>query len=243
MTVLVMLASATRADVAPAADGTESLGGQLLEDLAPDAMPAQPVAPPAASAPNAERAVPNNDVPISTRFDDLRGDTPAATPAAAALAVVRKTMQRAEGLLGRPSDDSRIASANEASAAQKDVVTQLEKLIAELSKKCQGGQCNNPNPQQSQRSQSKPGKKSGSASGQGRTAARDSTDRLDRASAKPVDKGELEAMIKELWGHLPQRQREQMMQSFSDEFLPKYELEIEQYYERLSEEQGTPVAP
>jgi hypothetical protein len=27
-----------------------------------------------------------------------------------------------------------------------------------------------------------------------------------------------------------------MLQSFSDDFLPKYELEIEQYYRRLSEE-------
>ena len=26
-----------------------------------------------------------------------------------------------------------------------------------------------------------------------------------------------------------------MLQSFSDEFLPKYELEIEQYYRRLGE--------
>jgi hypothetical protein len=29
-----------------------------------------------------------------------------------------------------------------------------------------------------------------------------------------------------------------MLQSFSDEFLPKYELEIEKYYERLSDEEG-----
>ena len=29
-----------------------------------------------------------------------------------------------------------------------------------------------------------------------------------------------------------------MLQSFSDDFLPKYELEIEQYYRKLSEEQG-----
>ena len=43
--------------------------------------------------------------------------------------------------------------------------------------------------------------------------------------------------MKHLWGHLPEREREQMMQSFSDEFLPKYELEIEQYYQRLSEEE------
>ena len=76
------------------------------------------------------------------------------------------------------------------------------------------------------------------AAGRGRTAARDSTDRLDRSSAKPVDKGEVNEMVKALWGHLPERNRDQKLQSFSDEFLPKYELEIEQYYRRLSEEQG-----
>ncbi len=48
----------------------------------------------------------------------------------------------------------------------------------------------------------------------------------------------LNEMVKALWGQLPERSREQMLQSFSDEFLPKYELEIEQYYRRLSEEQG-----
>ena len=78
--------------------------------------------------------------------------------------------------------------------------------------------------------------KPGSAAGSGKTAARDSTARLDSTNAKSVDKGDLEATVKDLWGHLPERSREQMMQSFSEEFLPKYELEIEQYYRRLSEE-------
>src|SRR5205814_6675598 len=82
----------------------------------------------------------------------------------------------------------------------------------------------------------KPGKP-GSAKGAGRTAARDSTDRLDRTTAKPVDKGAVDEMVKALWGQLPARSREQMLQSFSDEFLPKYELDIEQYYRHLSEQQ------
>jgi hypothetical protein len=45
-------------------------------------------------------------------------------------------------------------------------------------------------------------------------------------------------LIKQLWGHLPEREREQMLQSFSGEFLPKYELELEKYYRKLAEEQG-----
>ena len=62
---------------------------------------------------------------------------------------------------------------------------------------------------------------------------------LNRTTAKPVDKGAVDEMVKALWGQLPARSREQMLQSFTDEFLPKYELEIEQYYRRLSEEQST----
>ena len=47
--------------------------------------------------------------------------------------------------------------------------------------------------------------------------------------------------MKELWGHLPERSREQLLQSFSEEFLPKYEREIQQYYQRLSEDQDNPA--
>ena len=43
-------------------------------------------------------------------------------------------------------------------------------------------------------------------------------------------------MLKEVWGHLPARVREQMQNAASEQFLPKYEAMIEQYYERLTED-------
>jgi hypothetical protein len=122
---------------------------------------------------------------------------------------------------------------------QKRVVAQLDELIAELCKQCQGGQgqnSNNPPPQPSQRSEAKASQPNRTAS-PGKSPARDSSDPLNRADAQAVDKGDVDELVKHLWGHLPQRSREQVLQSFSDEFLPKYELEIEQYYRRLSEEQ------
>ncbi len=148
-------------------------------------------------------------------------------------------MQQAQSLLTQPSAGGKVA-AKLASPVQHEILSDLDKLIAELSKQCQccNSQCQGgpgdqpPKPGRN----SKPGKLA--AAGSGRTAARDSTDRLDSSSAKPVDKGEVNEMVKALWGHLPERSREQMLQSFSDEFLPKYELEIEQYYRRLSEEQN-----
>jgi hypothetical protein len=148
-------------------------------------------------------------------------------------------MQRATSLIASSTKLSDARPLQQAGTVQQQVVAQLDALIAELSKQCQGGQCQpSDQPQQSQRSQPKPSQSSKSA-GRGESPARDSSDPLNRASAQAVDKGNIDSVVKNLWGHLPQRNREQMLQSFSTEFLPKYELEIEQYYRRLSEEQAT----
>lgn len=215
--------------------GVESLGGRLLDDLSPDTAQAKSLPQPAQDAP-AMKAI----------EDSLKASTPlygfgaGANPAAQSLARVQTSMLRAQSMLTQPDAAGNPDAAKMASPVQHEILSDLDKLIADLSKQCQccngqcqGGQCNQPKPSNNP----KPGKP-GASAGSGRTAARDSTDRLDRSSAKPVDKGEVNEMVKALWGHLPERSREQMLQSFSDEFLPKYEFEIEQYYRRLSEEQG-----
>jgi hypothetical protein len=196
--------------------GSESLGNQLLDDLAPTSKPiADPPAPP--EQPNNAPLAPNN------------------TP----LARVQAGMQNAQALLAQPGAAALPSTVKVAGNVQQEVVTELDKLIAELSKQCncQGGQCNKPG-EPKPGSQPKPGSKPAMAAGTAKSAARDSTDRLDRTTAKPVDKGEVEDVVKALWGHLPERAREQVLQSFSDDFLPKYQLEIEKYYLKLGEEQG-----
>ena len=149
-------------------------------------------------------------------------------------------MQNAQSLLAQPGAATKPGAIKFAGTVQQEVVTELDKLIAELSKQCQsqcqGGQCDKPG-EPKPGDQPKPGKP-GAAAGRGTTAARESSDRLDSTTAQSVDKGDVTDVVKELWGHLPERAREQMFQSFSDDFLPKYELEIEQYYRKLSEEQG-----
>ena len=49
---------------------------------------------------------------------------------------------------------------------------------------------------------------------------------------------ELRAAIRRLWGQLPEHARGQMLQSPVEEFPPKYEVMIEEYFRRLSEEKG-----
>ena len=234
LTIALITAPALIADTrATEAAGTESLGDQLLDDLAPEMRQPPAAVPPKPRAnilaPN-DHFAPDPENRAHPRFDDL-GEDIGQPSGPLSLARVRQEMQRAETLLADPRGVS------DARLVQKQVVAQLDKLIEELSKQCQacqqGGQ--SPQPNAGQRSQPKPGKPT-SAMARGNTAARDSTDRLDQASAQPVDKGDMDELVKNLWGHLPERSREQMMQSFSDEFLPKYELEIEEYYRRLSEE-------
>jgi hypothetical protein len=203
--------------------GMESLGRELLDDLAPDVL-RQPAAPP------------RDPASPTPRFDDL-GEDIGQPFGLLSLARVRHAMQQAESLLAQQDAAATATDTlQQARSVQQEVVNQLDKLIAELSKQCQGGQCEpSDQPPKPQRSQTKPGKSS-SAAGRGQTAARDSNARLDQTSAQSIDKADLDALVKDLWGHLPERSREQMLQSFSDEFLPKYELEIEQYYRRLSED-------
>jgi hypothetical protein len=84
--------------------------------------------------------------------------------------------------------------------------------------------------------QPKPGA-SGHSSQDSNKPAQDSTDRLGQAKSVRPDAEALKGMMKDSWGHLPPKAREQMLQSSPERFLPQYELLIEKYYQRLAEEQ------
>lgn len=58
-----------------------------------------------------------------------------------------------------------------------------------------------------------------------------------RGGTSRMDAAERRAMLKRLWGELPAGEREQMLQLPDEEFLPRYEALIEEYFRRLSEQQ------
>ncbi|MEM6331687.1 MAG: hypothetical protein AAF790_15760, partial [Planctomycetota bacterium] len=140
---------------------------------------------------------------------------------------------------------------------QQQVITQLDEMIRQAEKQCK--QCNNPSsssrggkkPQQSKRSQPKPGEqqanqpkpgqpKPGQAKpGQpkpGQQAGQQSQVRLGKAQGRVGEGRPASELMKEVWGRLPERLREQMLESSSGEFLPQYREEIERYFRRLAEE-------
>jgi hypothetical protein len=229
----VAAAAQTGSSASSPAGGSESLGNQLLNDLTPSARQKPPVP---QSDPNSDSKSEARLRDAASRYDDL-GEDIGRPSGPLSLIRVRQGMQRAESLLGKQSASRSTVPLDQAASVQEQVVNQLDQLIAELSKQCQGGNCppGAQPPSSDQQSQAKSTNSEGVAA-QGQTAARDSTARLNNAGGESVDKADFEELAKQLWGHLPQRTREQMMQSFSEEFLPKYEREIEEYYRRLSEE-------
>jgi hypothetical protein len=160
---------------------------------------------------------------------------------------VEKNMTEATRLIGRPNESSKTAG------VQEQIVTDLDALIKEMEKQCNssGSQSNKPpeEKQGSQRSkpqqaasQPKPGKGKPSpgkpSQSQSSIAAQQSSMRLGSADAAEVERRSIDQLMKEAWGHLPERLREQMLQGSSGEFLPKYKEEIERYYQRLAEEEA-----
>ena len=220
------------ADATPAA-GSESLGRQLFDDLDLDLLR------PPADAPATAPARPDFQKRILPGVtDELLGEDVGQDSPGRVLAWVGRNMQTAATLLPHAESLPR------AGEVQQQIVADLDKLIDELAQQCRsgacqsGGECQSP----SERSQASP-KPGTPKPGQGQSAARDSTSRLGRGDPRAVDPGEREQLIKDVWGNLPARAREQMLQSYSDEFLPEYELEIEKYFRRLAEEPERGTAP
>jgi hypothetical protein len=71
--------------------------------------------------------------------------------------------------------------------------------------------------------------------------ATQSTKKTRQQQAEKPDMANMRDLLKGVWGQLPERQREQMLQSYEEQFLPKYEQMIADYFRSLAE--GTPDKP
>jgi hypothetical protein len=83
-------------------------------------------------------------------------------------------------------------------------------------------------------------KRKNSGGGTDPSRARAGVDRVGpglKVIKQPGSLEERKELLEGLWGELPPREREQMLQMPVEDFLPKYELLIQDYFRRLSEEQ------
>lgn len=58
-----------------------------------------------------------------------------------------------------------------------------------------------------------------------------------------LDLGNAKALQQGVWGHLPERIRQQMMSRMVERFLPEYEASIEEYFRKLSDAEEDPEKP
>ncbi len=146
---------------------------------------------------------------------------------------IARSMRLVEGLI----DENR--SGKQTQDIQDDIITDLDALLKRAKKKCQScsSQCQSV-AQRKPTDQPKPSQpKEGSAKPKPATTSNAKPGKADGAAP---DMAEMMAVIKQVWGELPEKERQQMLQSSVEEFLPKYAELIEQYYRRLAEGRKEP---
>jgi hypothetical protein len=200
-------------------------------------------------------------------LDDLGGDLFGPSKAAEIPGADPKLLQPAPPAgedLGRPSEDSPLASivsnmkqagqliaqqtlTGQTAQIQESVLSSLDELIKQSEQQNQNNsqsqqqQSQQQQQQASQRSTPKPSPANQQA-GQQRpgtaNAARTSSERLESGAADEAAGQGSRELLKDVWGQLPERVRQQLLQSSTDEFLPQYRDEIERYFKRLAEEEA-----
>lgn len=182
-----------------------------LDDLFEGLPPAEKKGVPAKKASEEELLIPGEDIELGGTRDPF--------------ARIAGKMQRSQQALSTGN------SKEPTQELQKEILFDLDSLLKNMEKKCQGGQCN------------KPGSKS--SSGSSSTGSKpnnkpptDSTARVGKPNETTgsEDKAAADNALREVWGHLPPKLREAMQNIRADEFLPKYDRLIEDFYRRLAEQ-------
>ncbi len=141
-------------------------------------------------------------------------------------------MQTAQTLLLEPKQ------ASTASSSQVEALAELDAIIADLTKRqsqckaspCKGSSCKNGQCKEKQ-CEGNQCKKPGSPKAGSKPGMSSITGEID-VKTPAIAAGDL---VKDLWGKLPERQRQQILQPLNEKFLPKYASEIEAYFRILAD--------
>jgi hypothetical protein len=148
---------------------------------------------------------------------------------------VSDQMRAVEELIPKP------ASRTHAEELQKRIVDDLARLIqqaeAQRARQQSSAAKSKRESASSKRQSVQQPKQAGAPGKESNKPAQDSTNRLGKAEPARPDPQLFQNMMKDAWGHLPKRDREQVLQNTPDKFVPQYELLIEKYYKRLAEDE------
>ena len=198
----------------------DSLGGDLLEGL--DDIPTDP----SFDQPDADPA----DKPL---VDQLEGEDIGAE-GENDLSRISRQMRLVQERIAQQEVSKKTQDLQQQIVADLDtLIKQIQQDMQQQKSPASGGNSQKPSGeikqpgQQPNAGQSQPSEK----------PSRDSQEQLTEREAKPADAAAVQAMVKRIWGHLPDRVRQEMQNATVEEFLPKYQELIEDYYRRLAEEE------
>jgi len=222
-------------------DLLDALGGDSKKKPMPPAEKPQPKKPSGSSALDddllRELGDDGKSKPKTDKKDDAAGPGGGEEGSDDPLVKLNRQMRDAQQRLAQAETDEAVQK------LQQDIVKQLEELIKQVQQQRQQ-QSSSSAMSQSKRSQQReqvaqPQKQQGQANQGGKRPsqqpARDSTEGLANRKTEKVDAKKLDDALKDIWGELPPRLRQQMLQGSTERFLPKYELLIEQYFKALAE--------
>lgn len=229
----------TASPAKPAAPQPRSIAGDLLDDQPPSDLDNQlldgpsPAKPPAKKSPAGQPTPPTaeGDAPPVVAGPVLSGE--GADP----LFQIGEQMHAIEHRLEAPRPGD-----TETPTLQQQIVDELAQLIEKLeqqqnSQQPSAGSKSPPGSSTERKPVRQPAAAGTSPAAGDNRAAKESTERLGKNEVHAPSTDEIRGLMKDVWGQLPAREREQMLQSPPEQFLPKYELLLEKYYKRLADEQ------
>lgn len=144
--------------------------------------------------------------------------------------------------------ESRIAQAksdDETQKLQARIASELQKLIKQLQRRKKSSSSSSSSNKDQQTAEREKVEQP-TTGGAGEQAAADSpavesTETLKERKTEKAETAQLDEALKDIWGQLPAHLRQQMEQYAKEELLPKYELQIEEYFRALAK--GQPERP
>jgi hypothetical protein len=217
MLVLLPAAVAQQPDKPASKRADDALRKELETDLLGD-------------LPAAKKTTPGKDggkpSPDEQRLqDDLKAGEDLGSAPENPLLLIGRQMRAAQQRIAQKD------TSDETQSVQGEIIDELKKLIEQAKK--QGGSGN-------KTTRGRGTGKGGPGDGQVQPGApREATDRVGKPQTEATETADVRDLLQRIWGHLPQKRLDEMRNALSDQFLPKYEKLIEEYYKRLAEERSS----
>lgn len=245
--ILVGLLGAPSPCFSQSRDPDQSLDSKLLEDLSSDLLEGLSAEPGSDSSAKAKpQAEANGDQPAGparAKLPETIGEDIGAADAPAdnenPLFRIEQKMRQVEQRLAE--QDASESTQN----LQQEIAKELAQLLEQLQQQQQQQQNQNSSQQQQQQnqqqqtnSQQQQNQKQNASNRSNQPAskpARESEERTGKTEEK-IKPEDLQELFQRAWGNLPAQVRERMRSAAQEQFLPKYETLIEDYYKRLAEE-------